>query len=191
MRGRPRIRSVLLLTALLAVPAAFGGFTYMYIRAWSFILDMEMWRTLVGIGMFGVVPAFVASTILIALVEIGRWARFTVWRRRVEGARCWRCRYPRQEPQLEACPECGANPSRLPEYRYPPIREVASVVLLGVAAVVLAGLLVDLYVSNEDLRFIEEVRRQGGQFAHYRDRAWPNQGFGLVYNPPYGFHVND
>lgn len=191
MRSTRDFRSIIFLLALIAVPAAFGGFTYMFIRAWAFILDMEMWRTLLLIAMFGIVPALIASTILIALAEIGRWARFLIWRRRVDGARCWRCRYPRQDVQPASCPECGTNPSRLSEYRYPSVREVASVVLLGVAAVVLVGLLVDLYISTEDLRFIEEVRRQGGQSAHYRDRAWPNQGFGLVYNPPYGFHVND
>lgn len=191
MPARFRVHCVPLALAALTIPAAFGGSTYMFMRAWTFVLDFELSRIPLGIVIAGIVPALYACAILAAVVEFARWSRFVVRRSRVQQARCWRCKYPRSEAAPELCSKCGSRPALPPDYRYPSIRTVGVAVLLASAAVVPGALLAELHITAEDQRFIAHVQSTGGASNQYRDRAWPNSGFSFVYLPGHGFSIND
>lgn len=176
---------------MLAIPAACGGWFYQSFRSWQIVFDVDWRERVLLIALVGVLPAWYGLAVLAGLLEISRWAPYAIRRRRLRRGGCWQCGYPIDPQRPRLCTECGRIPTDLPEHRYPTIRGVLVAAILVAAAVVPAALLGDLYVTTEDLRFVEEVRRQGGQQAYYRDRAWPNQDLALVFNPPHGFHVND
>ncbi|MFI4917115.1 MAG: hypothetical protein ACIAS6_11495 [Phycisphaerales bacterium JB060] len=188
MRGAT-VRTACLTLAALTVPAAAGFFVYGYGRAWSFmpsLKDMQLAMAVTGI----VVGLFVAAP-LVAARDLVWGVMLSVRRRRAGRGLCWRCTYDQTNAPTDTCAECGADASFVPTTRCPRPATVFILLALGAAASAMGALVAELHITNEDARFIEHVRSNGGQQWMGRDRAWPYRGFSTVYNPPYGFHVND
>lgn len=191
MHGRIRAANILILLAMLAIPAAWGGWIYQSFRSWEIVFDVDWRDRVLLIALTGVLPAWYAFAVLGLILEFARWVRHRLLHRRVRLGGCWRCGYSADPQRPDCCTECGCVPGALPAYRPPGVRTVLIAAMLVAAAVVPAALLGDLYITAEDFRFIEEVRRQGGRHANYRDRAWPNANSALVFNPPSDFHATD
>lgn len=189
MRHAPLAKSVPILLAMLTIPAAFGFLLYGYCRAWQFMPEPRGVPS--AILVLAIVPGIFAGLGLWCIAELCRAGHAALLRCRVRRGLCWQCGYSQADLAATVCSECGAHPSSPPAHRHLSAGTIALAGGMGLAAIVPGALLAELSITAEDRRFMDEVRRQGGQHAHYRDRAWPHQGFGLVYNPPYGFHVND
>jgi hypothetical protein len=183
------VRTVCLTLAALTVPAATGFIVYGYGRAWTFMPPIG--EMLLAMGLTGLLPAIFLMVLFLCAWEVGWFALLGVRSRRVKRGRCWRCGYQQAVPPIDPCTECGTNPSAVPTERYPRTSTVVALLVFGCAASAMDALVAEWHVTNEDARFIERVRSTGRQQWMGRDRAWPYRGFSTVFNPPYGFHVND
>ncbi|UYV14139.1 MAG: hypothetical protein NCW75_07560 [Phycisphaera sp.] len=189
MPARFWVHCLPLALASLTIPAAFGFYFYGSFRAWTFMPEPRGVPS--AILVLAIVPGIFAGLWLWCIVELCRASHASLLRRRARRGRCWRCNYSQQGVTAARCCECGEHPSAPPAYRPISAHTIAMVGGLALVAIMPGALLAEWHITAEDQRFIAHVQSMNGQHNAYRDRAWPYQGFGLVYLPGHGFSIND